>query len=149
MPGAGEEIVRAAFVQRVIVGAGIAGRRVDMEEARDERFEDALALPPTGGGERAHRRAVIAAVAGEDLEFVRMAGLLVILPGHLHRRFGRLRATGEQFDRAEAVASEIEQIARQFERGRVRPGEWGREGECVQLLRHRPDHRAVAVARRS
>ena len=141
----------AALGEGVVVGAGVAGRRMDMQEARDERLENTLALPPPRRRKRTHRRPMITAIAGENLELARVARLPVVLAGHLHHRLSRFGPARKQLHRPEVRSARVGE-GKQLPRERQGDGVGSREGwgesESMQLLRHCPDHSAVAMAYR-
>jgi len=106
-----------------VARAPVGVRRVDEDEARQQGLVAHAALGLAGGAERAERVAVIAAVAGDDLEALRAAGLGVVLASDLE---GRLVGLG-------AAAREVGLAL---------------EAELLDQRRRQPDGRLVAEGQR-
>ena len=93
----------------------------DVEEAGNQRLERLLAERLAGRGQRAHREAVISAVARDDLVAVlpRMRAASV-LPCHLERRLDRFRAAIDEEHAAQFARQKRAEARRQLRRRPMR-----------------------------
>ena len=73
-----------------------------------------------GGGERAHGDAVVAHLAGDDLDLLRLALEPPVVAGDLERGLVRLGAAGGEVEVVEGAGEELGQLGGQLDRRAVR-----------------------------
>src|SRR6185295_20239414 len=87
-----------------------------------------------GRAERAHGRAVVGDLAGDDLRLVRVARELVVLAGELERGLDRLAAAGGEEDAVEIAGGDRREARGELDRARVRVGPRREEAELLGLV---------------
>ena len=113
--------------------------RADMEEAGQEGLEARLARVLSGRAERAHRPAVVAAVARDDFRPVLVRVLLLhVLARDFQRRLDRLRAAVDEDDVIERAGQIPARRCASSSDDRRGPGERC-VGQLAHLLRRRLD----------
>ena len=106
-------------------------RRVD--PARHVGLELGLEAGQPGGGERAHGRAVVGDLAGDDLVLLALAVRPVVVAGDLDRGLDRLRAGVREEDPVQVAGGQLGDPLGELDRARVGVAPVGVEVELLDL----------------
>ena len=119
---------------RVVGLRAVRVRVGDVGGAGEQRLERAAGAREPGRGQRAHGRAVVGELAGDDLVAAALAVELVVLAAELEGRVDRLAAAAREEDAVEVAGGEPRDAGGELDRPRVRVAPVRVEAELLALV---------------